>query len=132
MTNIPVKVRDCSEHEEGHSVFLSPILSFDGGITAEQDIVNANGDQQKLVRSWLKTFVTHGAVGWDLHDEEGNALPFSVEAVLADWSIARPVSDRAAELYGDSVMAPFQNEPARRSPTGRTARSTSSRRSRTR
>lgn len=136
MDQLAVKVKDCAVegHEAGHSVFLAPTLSLDGGIAAEQDFLEANksGDDKLLVRLWLKTFVTHGAVGWDLHDEEGNDLPFSVEAVLADWTIARPVADRASELYSDSVVAPLTNEPARRSPTGRTERSTSSRSSRTR
>ena len=131
---LAVKVRDCSieGHEEGHSVFLAPTLSLEGGITAEQNIVEAQGDQSKLIRLWLRTFVTYGAVGWDLHDEEGTPLPFSVEAVLADWAIARPVADRASDLYGDSVMAPFQNQPAGRSPTGPKRPTTSRRRSRTR
>jgi hypothetical protein len=125
--SLAVKVKDCPEHEEGHSVFLAPTLPLDGGITAEQDMFAALGDERLLTRLWLKTFVTYGATGWDLHDEEGAPLPFSVEAILADWSLARPVANRASELYADSVMNPFLNKPAGRSPTGRT-RGTTSRR----
>lgn len=124
---LAVKVKDCPEHEEGHSVFLAPTLSFEGGITAEQDLFAAAGDERLLTRLWLKTFLVHGATGWDLHDENGDDLPFSVDTLLADWSLARPVAEKASELYADSVMNPFLNKPAGRSPTGRT-RGTTSRR----
>jgi hypothetical protein len=125
--SLAVKVKDCPEHEEGHSVFLAPTLPLDGGITAEQDMFAALGDERLLTRLWLKTFVTYGATGWDLHDEEGAPLPFDVEVILADWTLARPVADKASGLYADSVMNPFLNKPAGRSPTGRT-RGTTSRR----
>jgi hypothetical protein len=125
--SLAVKVKDCPVHEEGHSVFLAPTLPLEGGITAEQDLFAAAGDERLLTRLWLKTFVTYGATGWDLCDGEGNDLPFSVEAILADWSLARPVANRASELYADSVISPFLSKPAGRSPTGRT-RATTSRR----
>lgn len=125
--SLAVKVKDCSHHEEGHSVFLAPTLPMDGGITAEQDLFAAAGDERLLTRLWLKTFITYGVTGWDLCDGEGNDIPFDVEALLADWTLARPVANRASELYADSVMAPFLTKPAGRSPNGRT-RGTTSRR----
>ena len=128
METLAVKVKDCPEHEEGHSVFLAPTLSMEGGITAEQDLFAAVGDERLLTRLWMKTFVTYGATGWDLHDEDGNELPFSVEVLLADWALARPVAEKASELYADSVMNPFLKKPAGRSPTGRTRGTTSRRR----
>ena len=126
---LAVKVKDCSHpgHEEGHSVFLAPTLPMDGGITAEQDLFAAAGDERLLTRLWLKTFVTYGATGWDLCDGAGNDLPFTVEALLGDWSLARAVANRASELYADSVMSPFLNKPAGRSRTGRTRGTTSAR-----
>ena len=127
---LAVKVKDCPEHEEGHSVFLAPTISMDGGMAAEQAIVKFEGDE--LIRALLKIYVTHGATGWDLHDEEGNDLPFSVEALLADWSLSRQVADRAASLYSEAIFAPFQTKPAGQSPTGRTRRTTSRRTTRTR
>ena len=131
---LAVKVKDCSHpgHEEGHSVFLAPTLTLDGGIAAEQDLVAADGDSQKLIRLWLRTFVTHGAVGWDFCDGEGNDIPFDLDTILADWSLARPVADAASDLYSHSVVAPFQNRPAGRSLNGRTGNTTSRRQRRTR
>src|SRR5262245_43976162 len=125
--SLAVKVKDCSVegHEEGHSVFLAPTLPMDGGITAEQDLFAAAGDERLLTRLWLKTFITYGATGWDLCDGEGGELDFDLDLLLSDWTLARPVANRASELYADSVMAPFLSKPAERSRTGRTRGTTS-------
>jgi hypothetical protein len=131
-----IRVRDCAcpntpHGEEGDIVFLAPTLSAEGGIAAEQDMASTR-DSEELTRKWLISFVRFGARGWNLLDEDGSEVPFDVDALLADWAIARPVAIRAGELYQASVIAPFQQQPAKRSPTGRTAATTSARRSRTR
>lgn len=132
MPNIPVRVRDCTcpntpHAEEGDIVFLAPTLPLDGGILAEQQFVATAtiGDGDQLTRLWLRTFVEHGAVGWNLLDERGADLPFDVETIIADWRLARPVADKASELYADAVTAPFEAIQNERSPTGRTRRTTS-------
>ena len=126
---IPVRVRDCAcpdtPHAEGDEVYLLPTLPMEGGLAAEQDLFAAAGDSNLLTRLWLRTFVTHGAVGWNLTDADGKPVPFEVEAITADWALARPVANRASELYADTVMAPFLKEQAARSPTGPTAATTS-------
>lgn len=127
-TPIPVHVKDCPHHEEGHSVLLLPTISLDGGIAAEQDLYSAAGDDKLLTRLWLTTFLRYGAVGWDLC-LDGEPIPFDVDVLLADYALARPVAEKAAELYAAAVTAPFLPKPATRSPTGRT-RATTSRRSR--
>lgn len=118
-----VRVRDCacpeSPHaEEGDGVYLLPTLSAEGGIAAEQDMSTAAGDADKLTRLWLITFVRYGVAG-------ANYEPFTVDDLLADWALARPVALRAGELYQASVIAPFQTEPPKRSRTGRTPATTS-------
>lgn len=124
-----VRVRDCTcpdkPHEEGDGVFLAERLSALGGIAAEQDLTNAAGDADLLTRLWLITFVRYGATGWNLQDAEGRPIPFSVDDLLADWALARPVALRAGELYQASVMAPFQQTPPKPSRTGRTRATTS-------
>lgn len=126
-----VRVRDCAcpgtPHEEGDFVYLAPTLSAEGGIAAEQDMTSTR-DSDELTRKWLITFVRFGARGWNLVDEDGD-VPFDVDDLLADWAIARPVALRAGELYQAAVIAPFQQQPAKRSPTGRTRATTSARRS---
>jgi hypothetical protein len=135
-----VRVRDCAcpgtpHEEEGDLVFLHPTLPVDGGIIAEQQLLSpavqllddATERTNLLTRLWLRTFVTHGTAGWNLLDEAGEPVPFDLSVILADWSLARPVGDRASDLYADSVLHPFLNRPDRPSPTGRTQATTSRR-----
>lgn len=126
---VPVRVRDCAcpgtPHPDGDVVYLSPTLPLEGGITAEQQLFEAAGDGPKLTRLWLRTFVEYGAQGWNLVDEDGDAVPFDVTAILADWGFARTVADKASDIYSDTVTAPFQAALKERSPTGRTRRTTS-------
>lgn len=134
MTLERVRVRDCAcpgepHSEEGDIVFLAPKLPALGGIVAEQQMVGVT-NQDDLVQKWLVTFVRYGAQGWNLVDEDGD-VPFDVEALLADWELARPVALEAAERYQKAVAAPFETRPAKRSPTGRTPATTSRRRSQT-
>lgn len=124
MTNEAVRVRDCAcpdtPHPDGDVVYLLPKLSIAGGIAAEQDMTNAQGDSDKLISLWLQTFLRHGAAGWNLVDANGEPVPFDIDELMADWALARPVALRAGELYQASVMAPFQKSPPKPSRTGRT------------
>lgn len=138
---IPVRVRDChcpDTPHDGHSVFLSPTLSFQGGLVANrQAIAQAEavraGDTNRLQDEWMDTFVRYGAKDWDLCDAEGTPIPFDVELILADYALALPVAEKANDLgYGDAAMAPFLREPVKPSRNGRTPAMTSARRSRTR
>jgi hypothetical protein len=128
---IEVRVRDCAcpgtpHPDEGDLVYLLPMLGLDGGILAEQQMLTAlpEGANAGLARRWLHTFVEYGAVGWNLIDEDG-PVPFDVATLLADWRLARPVADRASDLYADAVMAPFQQASPKSSRTGQTRRGTS-------
>lgn len=139
---VKVKVRECPtglHNGEGDWVLLAPTLSLDGGLAAEQDLRDVNSSSpdaqeraNRIQRRWAITFVRHGATGWNFHDEEGNGLEFDVEELLADYGLARPVADQAADLYTDAVLRPFLTLLAARSPTGRTGATTSRPRARTR
>lgn len=134
---IPVRVRDCAcpdtpHADEGDLVYLLPRLPLDGGITAEQQLREFNGDASAMLRAWTDTFVRFGAKGWNLLDADGDPVPFDVDVIIADWAVARPVADKASDLYSESVMAPFRKPPQTRSPTGRTGPTTSRRRRQTR
>ena len=76
------------------------------------------------MRRWVVTFVKYGARDWNLH-KDGEDIPFSSDALLQDYALARPVADKAADLYSEEVLRPFQNRLQERSPTGRTAATTS-------
>ncbi len=130
-----VRVRDCAcpgtpHNGEGDWVLLAPTLSLEAGLAAEQDLreINAQYPEDErsnaLQRRWVVTFVKYGAKGWNLQGEDGD-LPFDVDAILADYGLAQPVADRAADLYTDAVLRPFQTRLAARSPTGQTSDTTS-------
>ena len=123
-----VRVRDClcpDKPHDGDVVYLNAKLSAPGGIRAEQEIAKGFADPADLTNRLLISFVRSEATGWNVTDEAGKPVPFDVEALLADWSLARPVVTRAGELYTAAAIAPFQSKPAERSPTGRTPASTS-------
>lgn len=134
---VPVRVRDCAcphtpHAEEGDIVYLAAHLDIDGGVEAERDLIESKGDERALTRRWLHTFIRHGAKGWNLTDEEGEPVPFDVDAIEADWALARPIGNAASDLYTESVISPFQTAQQVRSPTGPMPPTTSRRRSPTR
>ena len=134
---VPVRVRDCAcphtpHADEGDIVYLAPHLDIRGGSRAERELIQASGDAGVLTGLWLETFVLFGAKDWNLLDDDGEPVPFDVEVITSDWALARPVSDTAASLYQDAVLAPFVTKQQVRSPTGPTAVTTSPRPRRTR
>lgn len=133
---VPVRVRDCAcphtpHADTGDLVYLTPHLDIDGGVEAERDLIESKGDERVLTRRWLRTFIRHGAKGWNLTDEEGEPVPFDVDVIEADWALARPIGNAASDLYTESVLSPFQTAQQVRSPTGPTPPTTSRRRSQT-
>lgn len=137
-----VRVRDCPTHlhnGEGDWVALAPTLSLDGGLAAEQDLQVVAAEYPDpteraaaLQRRWVITFLRYGAKDWNFHDENDEPIPFDVQALLDDYSLGRVVAEKAADLYSDAVLRPFQARLATRSPTGLTTATTSKARSRTR
>ena len=121
-------------HHPSHTITLAPTISLAGGIAAEKamlDVATAshatNAERARaLTYAWAPVFARHAAIDWDLCDENGDALPFDVEAILADYSLARLVADKAGDLgYGTAVMAPFAQTPEKPSRRTRTPATTS-------
>lgn len=131
---VPVRVRACAcpgtpHAEEGDTVLLLPTLSLAGGIRAQQDILAAQTpdggvDAATLTVRWMETFVRHGAVGWNLVDEDG-PVPFDIDALLADFALAGPVADAANDRYAEAVLSPLGLSLSASSPRGQTGASTS-------
>jgi len=129
MEPVSVRIRDCEcpgtpHGEEGDLVFLASTLTLEGGLAAQGDILAAAGDGSALERRWRVTFVRHGAVGWNLVDENGQT-PFDVNVLLADFALGYPVAERADDLYGDTIVRPLLARPSGTSRNGSTAASTS-------
>lgn len=142
MTNlVPVRVTDCACPEtphDGHHVLVAPTISLEGGIAAEQamlevaekDLLTETERTRALTYAWAPIFVQHGAKDWDLCDAEGEPRPFDLDEVLGDYSMARLVADKCGELgYGSAVLAPFQTQPRVPLRNGSTRATTSRRRS---
>jgi hypothetical protein len=133
---IEVRVRDCAcpdaPHPDGDIVYLREKISLEGGLAAHRDIVTANGDEFELVALWRSTFVRHNAVGWNLLDEQGAAVPFDVAVLVDDFEFAYPVSEQAVEQYKDAVLAPLGVRPSQTSKAGPTVVSMSARKRSTR
>lgn len=146
MSNVEVRARDCAcpgtPHEDGDLVYLLPTLGIEGGLEAEAQLLDAirkfpitekmskaaeaeatEGRSRYLRPKWFSTFLRYGAVGWNLVDDNG-PRPFDVDVLIGDYSLARMPGDTAADLYGASVLAPFQSPPPKHSQNGRTARGT--------
>lgn len=134
---VPVRVRACAcpdaPHPDGDHVYILPALTLAAGLTAEQQMLEvfaqtpvpakpspADLDAIGTARSlklrplWFETFIRHQAVAWDL------PAPFSVDALLADYTLARPVGDACADRYSAAVLAPFQTPADEHSPSGPT------------
>ncbi len=135
-----VRIRDCAcpgePHPDGDVVYLRPTLDLAGGTQAEMDLLDSirlyplpddppadllekvSGQRASYLRPrWFETFIRHGFAG-------SNVEGFTVEDLVADYGLARPVADAATDLYSDVVLRPFQNPPKKRSGSGRTGAST--------
>ncbi len=126
---IEVRVRDCAcpnePHPDGDVVYLSSTLSLQGGLAAQADIIKSAGNGTELAAAWRVSFVRHGATGWNLLDEDGDPVPFDVDALLSDYGLAYLVAEKADEVYGDAVMRPLLARLKTTSPSGRTKQPTS-------
>lgn len=129
MTPIEVRVRDCecpgTPHAEGDVVYVAPRPSLACGLEAREDVRQSLGSGTLLAERWLVTFVKHGAIGWNLLDEDGDPVPFDVRVILGDFDLAEPVAEKCDELYGDTVTRPFLESIRKLLQRGRTGGSTS-------
>lgn len=121
---VAVRVRDCAcpdtPHPDGDEVYVAPTPSLQLGLEAQRDIRESLGSGSMLAERWLVTFVRYGALGWNFHDEDG-PIPFDVDVLLADFTLASPVAERCDELYGEAVTRPLLTRLrtiSQRGPTG--------------
>ena len=125
---VSVRVRDCecpgAPHGAGDVVYVAPTPSLQLGLEAQKDIRESLGNGSMLGERWLVTFVRYGAIGWNFEDEDG-PIPFDVEVLLADFTLATPVAERCDELYGEAVTRPLLARLRTISQRGPTAGSTS-------
>ncbi len=127
---VPVSV-PCEEHPDGDTVYLRPTLGLAAGVEVQAAILDmGKGITPNQVQGIIaELYVRHGVTDWTLHDDAGNRLaltPTTLQArLLDDFSMAKPLADRADELYGKAVVVPLAMRVAESSRAMRAARSTS-------
>lgn len=117
------RMRDCAcpgtPHADGDGVWLTPTVSLAAGLALERDLQAALEEaieagpvteaslSAPIVSRWLDTLIRYCAVGWNLVDELGDGVPWDPALLLADYNLARPVADIAADLYTERVLSPL-------------------------
>lgn len=123
-------------HPEGDIIELRPTLGLEAGLEAETLMLRAVRtavpgpygpvlDTEWLVDQWLPVFVRAGAYAWNRVDENGEPVPFDIEAIMGDYRVARAVGDAAADLYSEEVIDPLLQRLGLNSQPGPTEPSTS-------
>ena len=137
---VPVAVGACrcpgAPHPDGDVVFLSPTLPLRGGLLAEATMlrvwsnldtsgrVPTQTEKSLEIEAGLReVYVRYGVREWNFLDEMG-PVPVTEATIdarlLADFSLARPVSEKADSLYTPSVLDPLLARLSKSSPTTRT------------
>lgn len=134
--DIPVPLGECrcpgTPHAGGDVAWLLPRLSFEGGAAADHavlsfDFAERPGRNREFEVALGVAYLKHQVRGWNLVDEEGKQRPYDAAELLSDWFRARPVAEKADELYSEGLLAPLVEAASRSSADGPTAPSTSRR-----
>lgn len=111
------------------TVWLRSELSPDGGIAASHVIDAGAPDVATMTGAVGRAFIQHGITRWTFVDGKGEPIPpTSWNIARLDWDIARPVAEKANDLYAEKLLRPLVARLNKSSRNGRTVRSTSPRR----
>lgn len=107
---VPVRMRDCrcpgSPHLEGDFAYLKPKADVSIGLAAHQ-VISMGGDPVRIQVGLGKAYLTYGVVRWDILGENGRPAPVEATLETLDWADVMEVAEKAADLYGESVLAPL-------------------------
>lgn len=139
---IAVRFRDCAcpgtPHPDGDVAELRPHLDLAGGSEALRSVSVFSEDKDgntlwKLApssefqeRLW-PVYLRRGVVSWNVVDEDGKPVPLEAVADLP-YEDAYELADRADDIYGGEVLAPFLKRMSKLLKDGQTAPSTPPRR----
>jgi hypothetical protein len=143
MGDVGVRFRDCEcpgtpHAEEGDIVFLREALNYQGGIAAVIGLRHAgqtikpdadgNYDALEIAQLMVPIYMEHGALGWNVLDDEGEPVPFVVQDFIDNTPFEQmlPVGAQADDLYGARVLNPFQTPSPKSSRNGRTGSTSTS------
>ena len=128
------RVRDCAcpeaPHPDGDVVFFPPQLDLNAGLAVTSAIANATDEDELEVRLRRALFVW-GPDGWNLADEKGRPKPFDRRQLEAEfgWNAGGfEIAEEANRRFSEAAIAPLAAKLARLSGNGRTASSSSRKR----
>ena len=119
------------EHPDGDTVSLRPKLGLAAGVTAQQTIQRIAKDttSEEVTGLLLESYLRGGVAAWTLHDDTGKPIELTPETLqdqlLDDFIRARPIADKADELYFAAVVAPLVDAVSKSSRATRRKPSTS-------
>lgn len=139
---ISVRFRDCAcpgtPHPDGDVAMLRPHLDLAGGSEAIRAVSvftkNDKGEDLWALapssefqeRLW-PVYLRRGVVSWNVVDADGQPVPIEAVADLP-YPDAYELADRADDIYGGEVLAPFLKRISKLLQDGQTAPSTPPRR----
>jgi len=108
---------------DGDEVYLARHLSMTGGMAAQAAISESDGDAIRLQELLARIWISHGIVGWNLVDADGDPLPVDTANVAARLPYGKggmAVAERADDLYAEDILAPLRARLKRLSQLGST------------
>lgn len=126
---IPVDLEGCLCENTPHdhdTVWLWAELTPDGGLAA-QAVVNRGAPDTAVLEGLIgRIWLQHGISRWTFVDGKGNDIPPNPWNIAhLDWEVARPVAEKANDLYAEKFLRPLVARMSGSSRNGRTGRSTS-------
>ena len=136
---IPVAVGPCrcpgTPHSDGDTVSMYPKLPLDAGLEAHA-AMSVIADGVKRLAAVYRISIEAGIGEWTFVDDKGQSIPINPETIrelLTYGEGGEEVREKATELYGAALLAPFRQRQERStktpssSPHGPTAKASTSR-----
>lgn len=109
----PVEVRigacECPGTPHGEDVALLRPRLLPGDAMAALAALDPSHDEATIQRDLGMAFLRGGLIGWNILDDEGDAIPiYAIDNGALDWDTTlRPVAERAADLYTEGLLRPL-------------------------
>lgn len=125
---VPVPLGVClcpgTPHAGGDTVHLRPALDVGGGLLVAGALSDDDGT---IVERLGRAYLVAGIVSWTFTDARGEPVPVTPRNILR-LRFSGPmvdVADKAASLYGDTVLTPLVERVSASLPNGPSVPSTS-------
>jgi hypothetical protein len=126
---VPVELGEClcpgTPHPNGDVVELRKEISLEGGLAVIAEFTSDT--KTSIVERLGRVYLRVGIASWTFVDEDGAPIPASPENIARlRWTAGIYVlADRAADLYGEEILAPLARRESGSSPSGPSDDSTS-------